>query len=312
MNKKTLQITTGAAVIAIFTVMLLLNRQTGSLFEEFFMFLFPIPMVAYSVQYGWKSSLPVLFGMVFFSFLFGTVYTVFYAVSEGIIGLVFGSCLHRKVDTMKTLFAVMFLSVIANVFDLVVLAGLFGMSLKEQVAEMQGMMDDVFAQAGVALPGNILTENYLMQIMIVSMIIMGILQGIVIYALSLAVLRRLRFQVQKPKSVYLYFPPAWTGFLALLLFFFYIVSFGRPLGNEIVQNILQAAGICGGFYLIVFGMVAVMLFVRIHMSGAKILGILICVIGYFMFSQFFVFFGFFYLVTSWHRSAVEQYFGYKG
>lgn len=309
MNKKTLQITTGAAVIAIFTVMLLLNRQTGSLFEEFFMFLFPIPMVAYSVQYGWKSSLPVLFGMVFFSFLFGTVYTVFYAASEGIIGLVFGSCLHSKVDTTKTLFAVMLLSVIANVFDMVVLAGLFGMSLKEQVVEMQGMMNEMLAQTGIVMPEGIFTENYLMQIMVVSMVIMGILQGIVIYALSLAVLRRLRFQVQKPKSVYLYFPPAWTGFFAFLLFWLYLISFGRPFGNETVQNILQAAGICGGFYLIVFGLIAVMLFVKIHIPGAKFLGIILCVIGYFMFSQFFVFFGFFYLVTGWHRSAVEKYFG---
>ena len=82
MNKKSLKITTGAMVTAIFGVMLLLNRQTGGLFGDIFVFLYPIPMVAYGAQYGIKSALPVLAAMSLLSFLFGNVWGIFYAVTQ--------------------------------------------------------------------------------------------------------------------------------------------------------------------------------------------------------------------------------------
>ena len=40
-NSKTQSITYGAMIIAIFGMLLLLNRQTGSFFEEVFLYIFP-------------------------------------------------------------------------------------------------------------------------------------------------------------------------------------------------------------------------------------------------------------------------------
>ena len=59
-------------IVAIFGVLLLINRQTGGFLEGIFMFIFPIPMVAFSAKYGWKDSLPVFVCTVLLSFLFGT------------------------------------------------------------------------------------------------------------------------------------------------------------------------------------------------------------------------------------------------
>ena len=58
MNQKTLKITYGAMIVALFGVLLLINRQTGGMFEGIMMFLLPIPMVAYAARYGWKTSIP--------------------------------------------------------------------------------------------------------------------------------------------------------------------------------------------------------------------------------------------------------------
>ena len=44
MNSKTSELTFGAMIVAIFSVMLLLNRQSGELFEEFIFFVLPLPM----------------------------------------------------------------------------------------------------------------------------------------------------------------------------------------------------------------------------------------------------------------------------
>ena len=48
-NFKTQEITFGAMIAAIFGMLLLLNRQTGGMLEEVFLFAFPIPK---SVAFG--------------------------------------------------------------------------------------------------------------------------------------------------------------------------------------------------------------------------------------------------------------------
>ena len=56
MNIKTRKLTFGAMVVAIFGVLLLLNRQSGGLFSDLFLFILPIPMTAYAALYGGKSG----------------------------------------------------------------------------------------------------------------------------------------------------------------------------------------------------------------------------------------------------------------
>lgn len=307
MNKKSLKITTGAMVTAIFGVFLLLNRQTGNFFQDIFLFLYPIPMVAYAALYGWKSGLPVLAAMSLLSLLFGNFTSVFYAVTQAFIGLVFGGCLHHKVDMTRTLFAVMILSSLVSILNTVVLGFLFGFDLNQEVAEMQTMMNSVFEQAGVAMPEIIMTTNYLKQIFVVSMILLGVIQGFLVYEISLLILRRLRFPVQKPKSLFFYTPPKWTGYGALLAFMFYNISLAQPPENEILQNAGLTAGIFSYLYLLCFGAIAVVLTIKVRFPGAKALGVVAAVIGLFFFPLLEMAAGFLYLVTEYHNRLVEQY-----
>ena len=139
-NFKTQEITFGAMIAAIFGMLLLLNRQTGGMLEEVFLFAFPIPMVAYSAKYGWKKSLPVFAVTVLIAILCGTFSGFFYAASESFIGMVYGAMLNQKKDPGKTLFLVMVLSALANILSSVVLASLFGINLQTEMKEMQKMM----------------------------------------------------------------------------------------------------------------------------------------------------------------------------
>ena len=81
-NRNTIRITTGAMIIALFTLLLLMNRQTGGLFEEMFIYILPIPMVIYAAKYGWKSGLLVFAGMAVFSFFFGRTFVISYFVAS--------------------------------------------------------------------------------------------------------------------------------------------------------------------------------------------------------------------------------------
>lgn len=300
MDKKSLKITTGAMVTAIFGVMLLLNRQTGNLLQDIFIFIYPVPMVAFAAMYGVKSGIPVLMAMSLLSFLFGDFTSVFYAVTQAVTGLIFGGCMYHKTDMTKTLLVVMILSAVVNLLNTVVLGFLFGIDINQEIAEMQQMMNTVFDQAGVVMPENILSDNYLKQMIVVSMILFGILQGFIVYQLSLQILRRLRFPVQKPGSIYMYAPPIWTGYLALACFFVYGIRMAQPFENEVLQNTVLTAGMLGYFYLICFGFIAVMLFFKTRFPKRKILRAAVCILGIFLFPLGEMTAGFVYIVGRHH------------
>lgn len=302
MNKKSLKITTGAMVTAIFGVLLLLNRQTGNLFEDLFLFLYPVPMVAYSAMYGWKSGLPVVAAMSLLSFLLGNFTTVFYAVTQALIGLVFGGCLYHKVDMTKTLFAVMALSAVVNVLNTIVLGFLFGFDLNQEIAEMQTMMNTIFEQAGVAAPENVISTNYLKQMIVISMILFGMLQGFLVYEISLQLLRRLRFPVQRPKPVFLYAPPKWTAYAAILAFFVYMIKMVQPFENEILQNTVLTVGILGYMYLICFGFIGILKMVKSRFPKGTVLGVILCLFLMFTFPFAEMAAGYYYIVSRERRA----------
>lgn len=304
---KPLKITTGAMITAIFGVMLLLNRQTGGFFQEVFLFLYPIPMVAYAAQYGWKSGIPAFAAMSLLSVLLGNFTAIFYAVTQAFIGLIFGGCLYHKADMTKTLFVVMLLSAVVNVFDIAVLGALTGFDLNHEVEEMQRMMNSLFEQSGMVVPETMLTTGYLKQIFAVSMIVLGGVQGFLVYEVSLMILRRLRFPVQKPKSVFLYAPPKWTGYGAILAMILYSIGMTRPFEQDMLQNAVLTIGTFGYIYLICFGFIAILLTLRIYCPRIGFFRFVLCVVVLFLFPLLEMAAGFLYIVSRYHQYLIEQY-----
>ncbi|MCD8121103.1 MAG: YybS family protein [Clostridiales bacterium] len=304
MNQQALKITTGAMATAIFGAMMLLNRQTGAMFEDLLIFLYPLPLVSYAAMYGLKSGAPVLIAMSLISFLFGNLTSVFYAITQAAIGLIFGGCLYHRVDMTKTLFLVMALSALVNVLNTIVLGFLFGVNLDQEVAEMQTMMSEVFEQAGTAMPDALLSVSYLKQMIVISMTVFGLVQGFLVYEISLLILRRLRFHVQKPKSVYLYYPPKWSGCLAFAAFIGYGFLLAHPMANEWQQNLIMMVGIFGYLYLVCFGFIGILLVLKVRAGRFRVLGIVLAVLGLFTVPYMEMIFGFFYIVSSYHERLV--------
>ena len=305
MDSKTLKITTGAMIVAIFAILLLLNRQTAGFFEELFVYLLPIPMVAYSAKYGGKSGIPVFVAMALFSFLFGTLLTVFYAISGALLGLIFGTCIYHKIDSAKTLVIVMLLSAVFNVLSTVALAGVFGYDLTAEIREMQNQMSLISEKAGTAVPEMMLSLDFMKRMFIMSMVFFGMVQGFLIYEISLLILRRLRFPVQPPRSVFLYYPPKWSGTLTLFLFFVYDFTFLNPAMDENLRNVFQIVGICGYMYLVVFGMLALILAIRIWVTRNPILTGLLSMLALFILPQALMLLGVMYISFSLHRQLLE-------
>lgn len=305
MNKKTLKITQGAMMVAIFGMLLLMNRQTAGLFEGVMFFLLPIPLVAYSAMYGWKPGMSVFVAMALVSGLFGTIMTMFYAITQCLVGLVFGSMMFKKVESTKVLGVVMVMSALSSVLELLFTAALFGYSMMNDVNEMGSVMEEAFAKAGMPVPEKFLNTNFLSQMFVISTIFWGLVTGFVIFELSLIILKRLKFPVQKPKSVFCYYPPKLLGAFCFVVYMFYNFSLANSLENVLLQNTLQVLGLCGYLYLVVFGIMAVLLWTRKKFPTVKAVGIVLSFLAIFVLPQFLMFLGFFYASGSLHESMME-------
>ena len=275
MNTKTQELTFGAMIVAIFGVLLLVNRQTGGMFEGFFMFIFPIPMVAFSAKYGWKDSLPVFFCTIFFAFIFGNFTGIFYTVSMSFIGMVYGSCIKSQKDMNRTLILVLVLSAAAELMCTVALASFAGFDLNADILAMQESMNAMFEQAGVDTSSGILSYDYLRRMYIISTGFLGAMEGLVVYYLSYAILKKLRYPIRKPQPLTSYYPSKISGIIALALTVVYAYSLSKPFSNPAAQDILQSAGMCGVIYLVFFGYIAILMICDIYLHLPRILGMII-------------------------------------
>ena len=287
MNENTQKLTFGALLVAIFGVLLLLNRQTGGMLEE-----------------------------VLISIVCGIFTSAFYAITQSFIGAVYGSCLHAKRDSNKTMLLVMGLSAVSNLLSTIVLASLFGINIQEDLQMMQTTMRQMIEKAGVNMTPQqmqsielLLQKDTLMRIFIVSMIFMGVVQGFIVCQLSLLILRRLRFQIQKPAPITSYYPPRWTGFIALLVFVLYSSTLAMPEMSgrqEIIRVAGQIGALCAYMYLLCFGFIAILFLLRAYGPGSRLLNIIIALAGFFVFPQLFMILGCVYISTGFHDWVVNK------
>ena len=304
MNSKTEELTFGALLVAVFGVLLVINRQTAGLFEDIIFFVLPIPMTIFSLRYGWKDSIPVFFCMVFLSFFLGTFYTIFYAAANAFLGIVLGTCLKNKWDLNQTQLLVMLLCAIFSVLGSVVLASLFGVDLQTEIGEMQKMISSLSESTGVDMTagGVMISQATLMRIFIISMLFFGVLQGFVIFRLSLMILRRLRLPVPRPQPVGLYYPPKWSGYVSVLCVFMYLSSIMSPSENQLIQNLMQVFGLGGYLYLLVFGWIGMTMLLQRLFKGKTMrwLAGLLSLLMVFLFAYGILLVGFMYISTRLH------------
>lgn len=306
MQTNTRRITDGAMFIAVFAMLLLFNRYTGTVFEEIIVFVLPLPMTAYAVKYGLKTSVPVAIAMALMSAFTGNFTSIFYRLSQALIGLVFGTCLHKKVDTSKTLFRVVIMSVLANILNMVLIVLLFGYNLQTEAAEMQQLFLTSIQSSGLQMPTELLTTTYFVRMMGISVVLTGILQGYATYLIGLMVLKRLRFQVEKPKPIYYFYPPVASAWICLVLFGGYCYSLLSNMA-EPYASVLQILGTCATIYLCFFGFLLILLFFRVKLYRLNaIVRAVLSIIITFMFSQLAMMFGFMYIAGYRHYDLMDK------
>ncbi len=306
MNNSVRKITDGAMMCAIVGLLLVVNRQFAGLFEEMFLFFFPLPMVFYSAKYGKKDSWVVFVAICLLTAIIGTPQTIFYVASESLLGLIYGSGIHDKKDSRKLMFMSIAVGIVVNIITTIVYASFFGYDLGAELTEYETAITQAMNQTGMALPSTINLKQMLTTVLLVSVVLTGILQGIITHVFSRLLLKRLRFEIPPSTPLALYYPKKWTGYLGLLGLVAYYFSVYKPLSNTALQTILQGLGLCGVIYLCFMG--AICLIVQAGLSNPKLASLFVF-ISFFLTMIFMLpmaMIGFMYITTDWHTNMLRR------
>lgn len=296
MNHETRRITDGAMMAAIIGVMLLINRQTAGLIEVSFVWALPLPMVFYAAKYGYKNSLLLLAAVIFLTFVLGTPQTLFYIISEMLIGLVYGGGIYHKTSSRKIVIRTIIMAVIADILSMLVFATFFGYDIASEITEYKTIIHTFLGANDITMSDTVNLDQTLKTVIVLSVILSGVLEGLVTHLLSRLMLKRLRIYVVPMTPFIEYCPPKWSGYVGIACLVLYYVSIYKPVDNDILQGIMQGFGLAGTFFLAVMGMLCISLYLNVahHMKGGGMLiGIALMLVA----SVFVALLGFLYITT---------------
>lgn len=305
MNQNVRKITDGAMMAAIVGVMLVINRQTAGLLESMLLFAFPLPMVFYAAKYGLKQSIAELVAITLLSFIISTPQTMFYVVTEMLIGLIYGAGIHDRKPSGQLVLITIILSVIVNLVTTVVAAEFFGYDIGEEISMYMEMIDQVQSSTGMTSPVTDM-HAFLMNIVVVSTVLLGVMQGLITHLLSRLMLKRLRIYMEPMKPLIEYFPPKWSGYAGIVCVIMYAVSVYRPLENSYLNNAMQAIGISGMLYLAFFGYIVLTFVLRYLGKLPKGITIIVSILMLMLFSMPMAIFGFLYITTDYHERLIHD------
>ena len=289
---------------AIVGAVLLIDRQMAGLFTDLVLFAYPLPMVFYASKYGMKQSLVLFTAIVFLSFILSTPQVMFYVITEMLIGLFYGSGIHEGKPTGRIILVTVIMSVLVTLITTVVAAEFFGYDLAGEIDLYMKAVDQAMSTTGMTFNGTDM-KSFLMNILIVSTLLTGVLQGFVTHFLARMMLNRLRIHIEPIRPLIEYFPPVWSGYVGIACLVVYGITVYRPLENVWLNNVLQATGIMGMMYLAFFGYIALTFVLRYMVHMSKGIAVIVSLVLFMMASLPTAVFGFLYITTDYHRIVVS-------
>ena len=191
-------------------------------------------------------------------------------------------------------------SAISTIISSVALASLFGYDIDMSLTEMKTMLTTTFEATGNGALMEFYTMDFLKQLFVISMALMGLLEGFIVYRLGLLIMKRLHISVGRAVPLLEFYPPAITGILAMTAFFAGIYGLSKQNPSPLYTNISQALWVIGFIYLVFFGILGVILFVRKYITRSRALIAVLTVLAYLLFAQYLVFLGFGYITFGLH------------
>lgn len=254
MNKNVRRITDGSMMIALSAIVLLLNRQSGELFEFAFYWLLSIPMIIYTMKYELKDGLVVSFCILIISFMFSNLTTMLYLTSCIFVNLFYCLGLKKGWPNAVQITMLTIINFIMEVLATIVFASIFGYSVSEDIEMIQEMIQS-FSHV---LPE--ISDTLVYSILIFTTFLTAFFQSLCVHLTSVLLLKRLNIVNIRIKTVFELYFPKWLGYFSIMIHLFcgiinmYNFNAELKLFVEMIafgdRMILMAIGyICGICYI---------------------------------------------------------------
>jgi uncharacterized protein YybS (DUF2232 family) len=214
MRNSTRQITDGAMMIAIIGLYVVINRQTAFLLETFVAFLLPIPILFYTVKYGFKQALVVTFGMVVVSMVLGTPQSLFYMGTALANGLVYGYGVRKQKANEWLLGVTIIITAAAMFLTTYAFAAFFGYNVMEEVNAIIAYLKTI---QGFTIDATLTATLYAMYPLVV--MLTALIQSVLTHISAILLMKRLRIAVLPLRPLSMMRVPKWIGWVSLILLF---------------------------------------------------------------------------------------------
>lgn len=252
------KITEASMMVALVGVALIINRQTGMVFEFILYWFMAFPILIYSAKYGLKSALLPLLGMLVVGFLFAAPQTIFYLGISLLIGIVYGEGVRKHWSNQKLMFYTMGVSLVSYFFTTVLFAGFFGYDLTSDLA----MIHEFFSSLDIALP--IATGDFILMLALLTTILTALMEGLVIHLFAMVLLKRLKIETQPMQNLFDLRLSKWFGYGSIAVVILQMTMNLFTMSNALKNGIMF-------LYMIVF-LVNILYGVTVAMCFLVVLG----------------------------------------
>lgn len=282
---KTKKLTQGAMLMAIFGALVLIDRITAYWFTEFVVLVAPIVIVMYSAMYTKKDGVLLSVGIAILSFILGnfnTVYLIYIPV--GIItGLAYSFTLTKTKNKTSLLLVAVGTYVISEIIVSYIVYPLIGIPISQQLSELSLMFEQISNGGGVNYIETFETvgldfKTLLALLLAISIVIVGIMEGIIIHILTIFMLRRFKIMNIENTSLWnIKSNPvlAYTCFGSLFLLFL-----NRFITNDIFKYASLIVSMLGTIVLLFYGYVYLVIYGRLVLK--RNIGTLVILLSLFM------------------------------
>ncbi|MBO4358595.1 MAG: DUF2232 domain-containing protein [Erysipelotrichaceae bacterium] len=262
---RTKKITQGAMMLAIIGALIGIDRISAYWFSELIVLMIPVVLIMYCALYTLKDGLVLSVGLLIISFLLGNFqFTYLLYVPVGIAtGLAYSFGVSRNFDRTRLLMTAIAVYVVGEVICSFIVYPLMGFPLATMIEEYKltlsetGLltsmnMVEAFSNIGVDF------SKIIVVIYIISIILMGIMEGVLIHIVSIFLLKRFKIKDLGRINIFDIKPKPLVAYLALFAQFGLVLA--NKVDNEILYYVLLSIAIIGIIVLFYYGYLFLVLF----------------------------------------------------
>ncbi len=228
MHHATRSISEGAMMSALVGVVLLINRQFAGLLEYALYWLLSLPIIIYTVKYGWKKAMMPCTAMMVLAFMIALPTTMFYLASALLCGVVYGHGVQKGHSNVWLLTRCAWLTLASYFITMVLFAQVFGYDPQDDIIIAQRLMEML------SISSLNLGQVAFMAALLIS-VITAFLQTFCVHLLAVVLLTRMRLKAPQLKPIHTWQLPKWFGWLSICIWLLFSLKNVLKLeGNSLV------------------------------------------------------------------------------